>query len=719
MIRRRLNARPARWAKVGLVGLLLTSAATLAASAPRGPEAQPVFVPPAGTFTNQVTVHLKAPTPETVVRFTLDGTEPTLAAPVCSNAITLTNCALVRARVFDAQGPVGPVVSQAYLVLEPALAGFDSNLPLIVLDSAGAEVPFALRVPALVRVIEPGAGGRAALTSAATFDGRALICLRGRSSLRYPKRSFNLRLIDELGDLIKAPLLGLPADWDWVLYAPFPDKTLMRDVLACEWSRQMGRYASRTRFVEVFVNESGTRLRPEDYRGVYVLMEKVKQGRHRVNIDALGPGDLTEPQVTGGYIFKKDHPDIFEPGPVEANGFREGGGGTSGPRFGFPTGPGGFPADPAGFLPAWTGRDRESRSEGRWARANRSPGGPMTNRIGTPLPADGKSVGPARLVREDEFRRPPALEGWTTRLTTNQFYFVDPAPDELNPVQRAWLMGYVDALEQALYGPEFRDPVRGYAAYLDPDSFIDYHLLVEVTKNVDGFRFSTFYHKDRNGRLQMGPIWDWNLSLGNATGKQGWNPQYWLWPQLDDQEYTWFRRLFEDPDFAQRYVDRWAQLRRTIWATSNVLAQIDALAQLLDEAQKRNFQRWPILGVKVPPNYYVGQTYADEVNWMKEWTATRLAWIDKQFLPPPHISLQDGRLHLQAPTGTIYFSLDGTDPRAPGGQPSAQAKAYTEPIPIQPSLRLVARTRLDNRWSAPTHYDGTEVNAGSKAADSR
>jgi len=78
--------------------------------------------------------------------------------------------------------------------------------------------------------------------------------------------------------------------------------------------------------------------------------------------------------------------------------------------------------------------------------------------------------------------------------------------------------------------PIFRDPTNGYAAFIDVDSFIDHHWLVEATKNVDGFRFSTFYYKDRADKIHMGPIWDWNLAFGNVNGKQGWMPQYWYWP---------------------------------------------------------------------------------------------------------------------------------------------------------------------------------------------
>jgi len=109
-----------------------------------------------------------------------------------------------------------------------------------------------------------------------------------------------------------------------------------------------------------------------------------------------------------------------------------------------------------------------------------------------------------------------------------------------------------------------------------------------MTKNIDGFRFSTFFQKDRGAKLKMQPIWDWNLSFGNANGKQGWMPEYWYWPQLDDSQYLWFRRLFEDPDFGQRYVDRWGELRATVFSLSNILGRIDArVAELPVSAVRR------------------------------------------------------------------------------------------------------------------------------------
>jgi hypothetical protein len=188
-------------------------------------------------------------------------------------------------------------------------------------------------------------------------------------------------------------------------------------------------------------------------------------------------------------------------------------------------------------------------------------------------------------------------------------------------------------------------------------------------------------------------------------------PRYWYWPQLDDQQYSWFRRLFQDPDFAQKYVDRWAALRTNVFTTSSVFSRVDQMAALLNEAQVRNFERWPILGRTVWPNHFVGATFQEEVNWLKNYIETRFSWIDEQFVSAPGFSLKPGavppnsKLSLTGradKTRRIYYTLDGTDPRAGGGAPSDSAKTYDGPIALKQNARVFARAAEGNLWSAPT-----------------
>jgi CotH kinase protein/Chitobiase/beta-hexosaminidase C-terminal domain len=750
-------ARRGLWAFYALCAVAAFSAADLASANDDASEpAPPLFSIAGGVYTNDVTLELKAGAAE--VRFATDGSEPGLSSPVFTGPLRITNCAVVRAKAWYPDGRTSRTASQTYTLLADDLFSFSSNLPLIIINHGSGEIPRAEKSLAGARVMW-NKTGRTTLLSQADFDGLALLNVRGHSSLRYPKHSYNVKLVNERRDFQKVSILGLPKESDWALYGPYPDKTLLRDVLAFELSNKMGQWAPHIRFVEVFINETASKLGMGHYAGVYVFQEKVTRDKSRVDIAKLDPSENREPEISGGYIFKKDHSGRFERKKFPTDGPPQAGSSSTN-RVGYPTPPRGFPADPAGFLPPYQSRSSTSatktpRSSSFQERLNAivekaeleqptlgtnanpaatntvarstfrerlravlqdraqttgqfsvaslparkpktvlGPSRPVTNYVPVAVP-EGTRIDQAKVFRDDESFR--------TTMKRNQFYFYEPEPDEITAVQRAWLKDYVNRFESALHGPDFADPTKGYLAFIDADSFIDHHLLVEVTKNVDGFRFSTFYYKDRGGRLKMGPAWDWNLSFGNASGKQGWLSEYWLWPQLDDQQYSWFRRLFEDPDFGQRYVDRWAQLRTNVLATSNLLARIDELAGLLNEAQARNFARWEILGRDINPNWYVGDSYSDEIEWMKQWIAKRLAWVENQFLPAP--AALPGRvieLSSTIPEAKIYFTLDGSDPRAPGGAVSGAARAYQSPVSPPADVRLFARVQSGTRWSAPT-----------------
>lgn len=414
---------------------------------------------------------------------------------------------------------------------------FTSNLPIIVLHADGQYISdFPSLMRAQFHEVDPGTH-RASVAAAPSHDGDVTIHVRGSSSKRLPKLSYTFHTVENRTNQVKVPLLGMPKEEDWVLYAPFEDKTMIRDVLAYELARRSGHYAPRTRFVELFMTSSPGGLSMRDYAGVYVLIEKIKRGPNRVNVAKLDRAAGPEADLSGGYIVKRDHQD---------------------------------------------------RGASRFSTAH---GGP--------------------------------------------YFFVYPDARRITSAQRAWLAGYFRSFETALYGPEFDDPRTGYAAYLDVDSFIDAHWLIEMSKNVDGFRYSAFITKDRGGKLKTEPPWDWNRSFGNANYYGGGQPTGWYWPRLRPNEISWFHRLQEDPAFMQRMNARWTELRRDAFETQKMLALVDQLAAELGEAQKRNFTRWPILGERVTCNYYVGDTYEEEIRWLKKWIVDRTTWIDRQVRAGP------------------------------------------------------------------------------------
>ena len=122
--------------------------------------------------------------------------------------------------------------------------------------------------------------------------------IRGSSSQMFPKKQFAIETQDNNGNNNNVSILGLPPENDWILYAPYSDKSLIRNYLAYKLARDMGRYSSRTRFCELLVNG--------DYKGLYIIMEKIKRDDNRIDISKLETDETSGDDLTGGYIIKID-----------------------------------------------------------------------------------------------------------------------------------------------------------------------------------------------------------------------------------------------------------------------------------------------------------------------------------------------------------------------------------------------------------------------------
>ena len=200
--------------------------------------------------------------------------------------------------------------------LEGELSRFDgSDLPVAVVDTAGNAIRDEPKIDARLSLhAAPIEGLEALEVPVAHFDGPIAIELRGYTSLEFPKKQYGFETRDPIGGDVDVSLLGLPPDSDWILHAPFMDKSLMRNHLAYELSRRMGRYAPRTEFVELFLLDDGVDAPEiEHYRGVYVLTERIKRGPSRVDIERLEPGMLAEPDIRGGYLLEWTQSKRVEP----------------------------------------------------------------------------------------------------------------------------------------------------------------------------------------------------------------------------------------------------------------------------------------------------------------------------------------------------------------------------------------------------------------------
>ena len=590
-----------------------------------------------GFCSEPITVTLTTTTPGAAIYYSVDGSDPLSPSPTRSRSVAsmgsvytatlrVSKTTTLKAIAIKAGWRQSTLGTARYIFLGPDVRDFSSPLPIAVIDTLGQGVS-TVRIPAFGCFINTDEGGSAVITGPTDFAGPAAIEVRGQSSAGFPKKQYHFETQDGQGHEKNVSILGFPAESDWILQGMYADKSLMRNVLAYQWSNEIGPWAAHTRFIELFLNTDDSDVTMGDYIGVYVFMEKIKVGPSRVNITKLGPGDNAEPEVSGGYIIAKDKTD---------------------------------------------GTDQT----------------------------------------------------FATSRGLNLVY-KDPDGLALMQTQKDWIRNYMNAFEAVLYGESFADPADGYAKYIDPGSFIDNHIIVELTKNIDGFRLSTYFYKDRGGKLVMGPIWDYDLSLGNANYNDGWNATGWYNRVLSSGDYPYWLRLFEDPEFKLRYADRWFGLRRGLFTTSRLLGIVEGYATLLDEPAGRNYARWPTLGIYVWPNWFIANTYREEIAWIQGWIADRLAWMDGQiavdFAPAPPVFNRPGgqvsagfELTMSAP-GPIYYTLNGSDPRASAG-PVQTPVGTTLVAPSTPKRVLVPVGPVDNAWRGGGAFDDwawTAVTVGS------
>ncbi|MFY0689015.1 MAG: CotH kinase family protein [Cyclobacteriaceae bacterium] len=206
---------------------------------------------------------------------------------------------------------------------------------------------------------------------------------------------------------------------------------------------------------------------------------------------------------------------------------------------------------------------------------------------------------------------------------TDHYLFKIKEPNlELRDDQFLLIRDYVQLTEQVLLGNNFMDSVEGYRNYIDVSSFVDWYLINEITKNNDSkFRYSVYLNYIPGGKLKMGPIWDYDISLGNINVNNNETPDgYWI------KKSTWYSRLFEDPNFVAKVKSRFNYFynNRDLFEENIV-----STAYYLDQGQKRNFKKWPILGEYVWPNHVAFKSYNEEVEYLKKWLNERFEWMNK------------------------------------------------------------------------------------------
>lgn len=185
------------------------------------------------------------------------------------------------------------------------------------------------------------------------------------------------------------------------------------------------------------------------------------------------------------------------------------------------------------------------------------------------------------------------------------------------------IKSYINEVETTVFGENFSDSVTGYSKYLDVESFIDWFIVHEITKeNESSWGSSCYLNYGKAEKLKMGPVWDFDISLGNDNTEDGSIEGYTI-----IKNKKWYGRLFQDSIFVEKLKNRY---RHYYSNRDEFLDEIDANAFYLYEAQKRNFTKWPILGVYVYPNATNFSKYSHEVSYLKDWLKNRMDWLNEE-----------------------------------------------------------------------------------------
>mgnify|MGYP001311128520 FL=1 len=413
-----------------------------------------------------------------------------------------------------------------------------SNLPIVVVTTED-EIPDEPKIEGSIGIIFDTNEGLNSMNDPFNYHSSNLaIETRGNSTQGFDKKTYSLELRNAANEDTSVNLFGMGGEEDWILHAMVIDKSQVRIPMSFHLAQRMGQYASEFKYVELVLNG--------DYRGTYILVEKIKRDDDRVDIAKLDEDDLAGDSLTGGYILRIDWLD-----------------------------------DPQGF-------ESNYNSQG---------GNPMFY----------------------------------------QWYY--PKAEKIQPQQASYIQNWMGDFEDALFAEDYTNSqgIR-YTDYIDINSFTDFLLINEFSKNSDGYKLSSYVHKDRDsqgGKLIAGPIWDFDQTYGVSLVCSNHIPTGWTYLQNQDcwdleSMPMWWQNMMEDPVFQNRLKCRWTDFRQSFMHTDSIVNWIIEDTAYLSNALQRNFEKWDYFigeSIWIEPDP-IPQTYEEEITTMITWITSRLNWMD-------------------------------------------------------------------------------------------
>ncbi|WP_290726961.1 CotH kinase family protein [Fibrobacter sp. UBA2449] len=487
------------------------------------------------------------------------------------------------------------ITSALFFCIATAAFAQTYDLPIVFIDTKNKclDQNVTEKIPATMSVLDAATNNVA--DSAKGTHYNIGIKVRGQSSAKFPKPGYSVEIRDDKGEGMDVSMFGLPPADDWVFHGPYVDKSLMRNALAHWLFRQAGHYSPRTKHFDLYINGV--------YRGVYVLIEKIKRGKYRVNVSKLKETDISGDDVTGGYIWAFDK-----------TGTNTGGMGNEDiNKEGFKT------ADGLNVIMHYPKKENLQQQQQAYLKKYLED---LEN-----LFKNGKNGS--------------GYENYVDMTSALDYVLHE---EVTNNSDSYWCSFFLHKPKESKGGKVTLGPAWDFNLAMSNGS------QPENGGNNNG---------GNNG-------FNWNMWGGGGQGAGGMGSSGTTGWQIESTMKTgmsglkipnWLLGMWKDSHYQSELKKRWAELRSGVWHTKTMDVYLDSMKTYLTKAADRNFKRWPNLGkssgqgdsdpqpmkycnqgggqqgmwsMNMPMGGYNADTWDGEFEHLRKKMKERMKWMDQQ-----------------------------------------------------------------------------------------
>lgn len=540
------------------------------------------------------------------------------------------------------------------LLLASASMAQTADLPIILVDTKQKCLDKNVKdkIPATMRVLDGATNAVADSAKGKLYD--IGIKVRGQSSAMFPKPGYSVEVRDPAGVGIDVSMLGLPAADDWVFHGPYVDKSMLRNSLAHWLFRQAGRYSPRTMHFDLYINGV--------YRGVYVLIEKIKRGKYRVDVSKLKEDDISGDDVTGGYIWAFDK-----------TGTNTGGAGSGDVNNeGFGT------SDGLNVILHYPKKENIKPQQEEYLKK-------YLNDL------------------EGLFKNGKNGSGYENYVDVGSAVDYVLHQEVTNNADSYWCSFFLHKPKDSKGGKVTLGPPWDFNLAMSNGS------QPEGQNNNNGGWGGGFGGFGGMGGFGGSGTTGWQIEnssklIADGNGGGGWGGGFGFGGS-SLKAPRWLTSMWKDQAYQSELKKRWAELRSGVWHSKTMDAYLDSMKVYLKNAADRNFKRWPNLGKASgqndpdpePMKYcnqaggggmgmamggYNADTWDGEVEHLRNKMKERMAWMDQQlgFTEPANPIVTEPVIHIPTITDkkdsvipptmaidytrlspTNYFTVNGSD----------------------------------------------------------